>query len=119
MRSRTAKLTTLLTSLTLMATPALVFGDDITFRLLGGTCSAATALTCWLKQVFEFSQTAILLLATAVIVFAGITYMTSAGNPKQIELSKKLILGALSGVAVIVLGKFFLVAVVGVPMSWL
>jgi hypothetical protein len=92
----------------------------ITFYLFPDlTCSADSALTCWMKQVFEFSQTAILLLATAVIVFAGIIYMTSAGNPKQIELAKRLILGALSGVAVIILGKFFLVSVVGVPTAWL
>lgn len=95
-------------------------GTTTTFRLFPGlACKDSEAMTCWLKQVFEFSQTAILLLATAVIVFAGVIYMTSAGNPKQIEMSKKFILGALSGVAVIVLGKFFLITVVGVPLPWL
>lgn len=92
---------------------------DAKFRLLpvANDCPAEEALTCWIREVFKFSQTAILLLSTVVIITAGIIYMTSAGNTKQIELAKKLIFGALSGVAVIVLGRFFLTAVVGLPWA--
>lgn len=79
--------------------------------------SNGEALTCFVSRVWTFSQTAILVLAVAVMVIAGVIYMTSAGNPKQVEMSKKLIIGALSGVAVMILGKFFLTKVVGVP--WL
>lgn len=50
-------------------------------------------------------------------MFAGVIYMTSSGNPDRIKTSKKLIMGALTGVAVIVLGRFFLKYVIGVP--WL
>ena len=88
------------------------------FRLFSTLeCPDVEALTCWIKRVYSFSQGAILTLATAVMVFAGVTYMTSAGNENQIKLSKKLIIGALSGVAVMVLGKFFLTVVIGV--TWL
>lgn len=79
--------------------------------------SNGEALTCFVSRVWTFSQTAILVLAVVVVVIAGVIYMTSAGNPKQVEMSKKLIIGALSGVAVMILGKFFLTKVVGVP--WL
>lgn len=125
-RRKAANQATILSSLAswtafsvLASTPMTVIAaGDVRFRLFPDLkCSAETALTCWVGKVFQFSQTAILLLATAVIVMAGVIYMTSAGNPKSIEMSKKLILGALSGVAVIVLGRFFLVSVVGIP--WL
>ncbi len=79
------------------------------------SCEDTEVLTCWIASVFSWSQMAILLLSTVVIVLAGIIYMTSAGNERQITLAKKLILGALTGVTVIVLGKFFLTVVIGVP----
>lgn len=81
--------------------------------------NSAQPLTCFTKAIFQFSQVAIIILAVAAIVIAGIIYMTSAGNPKQIEMSKKLILGALTGVAVMVLGRLFLTKVVGVEWPWL
>jgi len=71
-------------------------------------------LSCWMNRVWTFAQTAILLLSISAFVVAGVLYMTSAGNPKQIEKSKKIMLGALSAVAVIVLGKFFLENVIGI-----
>jgi len=94
--------------------------DTIIFKLFPGySCPASEALTCWVSKVFIWSQGGILVLATAVIIIAGIIYMTSAGNPKQIALSKRLILGALSGVAVMVLGRFFLTVVIGIQLPWL
>ena len=47
-------------------------------------------------------------IAVVTVMVAGIMYMTSAGNPKQIELAKTLVKNALSGVAIIVMAKFFL-----------
>lgn len=81
-------------------------------------CTEADTLVCWLGKVWDFSQVAILLLATAAIVFGGIIYMTSAGNPKQVAMAKKIIFGALTGVAVMVLGRFFLVNIIGVEWIW-
>jgi len=71
-------------------------------------------LSCFTQEVFSFSQVAIVVLAVGAIVVAGVIYMTSAGNPKQIELAKKLIFGALTGIAVMVLGRLFLTKVIGV-----
>lgn len=97
--------------------PRLVVAADSNYRLLTvpADCIAEYGdLPCWINEVFKWSQGAILLLSTVVIIAAGLIYMGSAGNTKQIELSKRLIIGALSGVAVIVLGRFFLTYVVGV-----
>lgn len=87
------------------------------FKLFKIYCKSDQALVCWTDRVFEFSQTAILLLSTAVVVGSGIIYMTSAGDPKRVAIAKRFLIGAFSGVAVIVLGRFFLTKVVGVP--WL
>lgn len=116
----TNKYSSILAVLLSLMVPTLALAEKVTapeFRLftISATCKATDVLSCWIASVFAWSQAAILLLATVVLVVAGIMYMTSAGNTKQIELSKKMIFGALSGVAVIVLGKFFLQFVVGVP----
>ena len=93
---------------------------SVTFRLFptAPACPNDQAVQCWVKLVFQFSQYAILLLATGAIVIAGVIYMTSAGNPKMIAQSKKLIIGALSGVAVMVLGRFFLNVVLGLNVPF-
>jgi hypothetical protein len=96
--------------------PSIAAAATVQFRLFPTLRpNEDVALTSYIGKVFSFAQTAILLLATAVITGAGILYMASAGNTKQIELAKKLIFGALSGVATIVLGRFFLQYVIGVP----
>jgi len=90
------------------------------YRLFPGlSCdSSDQPLTCFTQAVFRFAQIAIIVLAVGAIVIAGITYMTSAGNPKRVETSKKLIIGALTGVAVMVLGRLFLTKVIGVEWPW-
>jgi len=89
------------------------------YRLFTSLVCTDQPLTCFTQAVFKFAQIAIIVLAVGAIVIAGIIYMTSAGNPKQIEMAKKLILGALTGVAVMVLGRLFLTQVVGVAWPWL
>jgi hypothetical protein len=102
-------------SLNAAATPATSVGGYRLFANL--SCeNSSQPLTCFTKAIFSWSQVAIIVLAVGAIVVAGIIYMTSAGNPKRIETSKKLIMGALTGVAVMVLGRLFLTKVVGV--SW-
>lgn len=80
--------------------------------------TSSQPLTCFTQAIFSWAQVAIIILAVGAIVFAGIIYMTSAGNPKRIEMSKKLIWGALTGVAVMILGRLFLTKVVGVAWPW-
>lgn len=80
-------------------------------------CPSGQELVCWTSKVYGWSQSALLVSAVGAFVIAGIMYMTSGGNPQVIGKSKKIMIGALSGVAIIVLGKFFLTKVIGVP--WL
>jgi hypothetical protein len=88
------------------------------FRLFPDlSCPDATALTCFTNRIFGFTQIAVLLLSVAAFVIAGIIYMTSGGNPKQIEMAKKIMIGALSAIAVVILGRFFLTKIVGVQLS--
>lgn len=96
--------------------PVATLAADDGYRLFttAGCDTSTEPLSCFTLEVFKFAQVAIIVLAVGAIVFAGVIYMTSAGNPKQIEMAKKLILGALTGVAVMVLGRLFLTQVVGV-----
>lgn len=86
-------------------------------RLFRSYCKADQAVECWTGKVYSWSRGAILLLSTSVMIGAGIIYMTSTGDPKRIAMAKKYALGALTGVAVMVLGNFFLTKVIGV--SWI
>ncbi len=91
--------------------------NKATYRLFPDlSCPEETALTCYTNRVFSFTQVAVLLLAVAAFVVAGIIYMTSGGNPKRVESAKKIMIGALSAVAVVILGKFFLTNVIGLPL---
>jgi len=107
-------------TVSLFLSPLAVKAADVSgYRLFDDLlCPGDDALVCWLGRVWQFSQVAILVLAVAATVTAGIVYMTSAGNPKLVAMAKKIIIGALSAVAVMVLGRFFLVNVVGVEWIW-
>lgn len=76
-----------------------------------------TALSCWVGKVFVWSEIALVTASIGAIIAAGILYMVSMGDPKRIEMAKKLLIGAFSGLAVIILGRFFLKVVIGVPWT--
>lgn len=105
-------------ALSILLAPAVSFAAATAdgYRLFPALPCADTTqvLSCFTAAVFSFAQMAIIVLAVGAIVIAGLIYMTSAGNPKQIEMSKKLIFGALTAVAVMVLGRLFLTKVIGV-----
>lgn len=102
----------------LFAVPSLVLArDSYVVTYFDSTCNGQrNPLGCWAYDVFEWSQIVIPILATVVIIFAGAIYMTSAGNPNRIGFAKKLITGALTGVAIIILGRFFVTYVIGVEI---
>ncbi len=109
------KLETALITYLLMA-PSMVLAKESYVEPIFGCREDANPLGCWVSAVFSWSQNAVLVLAVAVIMVAGAIYMTSAGNTERIKLSKKLIVGALTGVGVLILGKFFIVYVVGLEI---
>jgi len=53
-------------------------------------------------------------LAILVMIYAGYVYMTSQGNPDSIKTAKDLIIGALVGLALIILAGVILRNVVGI-----
>ena len=56
------------------------------------------------------------LLAIYMIVFAGFKYMSSSGNPEALQDAKDTIIGALTGLAMIIL-MYFLVDLFGVKLT--
>jgi len=59
------------------------------------------AMECFVTEAYTFSLGLIGALAFLIIVVGGILYMTSGGNPNRIGTAKKLIWGAVSGVALL------------------
>lgn len=86
-------------------------------QLFGVSCASTVAVSCWVQKVWEWSSGAILIFSVGAVILAGIFWMTSTGDPKRIAFAKKLLLGAVSAILVIVLGKMFLTNFIGVP--WL
>ena len=85
------------------------------FTLFGKKCNnTASPIECWINEVYNWSKWAMYTIAVLAVIFGGILYMTSAGNPQQVGRAKNVILGALTGVAIIILAKFFLTYVLGV-----
>ena len=54
-------------------------------------------------------------LASLVMIYAGYIYVTSQGNPDSTKTAKDLIVGALVGLALIILAGMILRSVVGIP----
>lgn len=76
-------------------------GVDLTIQSVFGII---TGLTCW------FTRFALILMV-AMIVFYGIKFMTSQGNPGKLDEAKKSFNWALVGVLVI-LGTYTIIATV-------
>lgn len=66
------------------------------------------------NALFRWSQVAMIFIAGGIFIFAGIVYMTSAGNPNRVALAKRLVTGAVAALIVLFLGMFFLRMVIGV-----
>jgi len=54
-------------------------------------------LTDYIAQVYKYAVTVTTVLATIVIIFAGVLWITSAGNMEQIGRAKKMIARAFTG----------------------
>lgn len=70
---------------------------------------AGSMLKTWVNDlVMPWALGIIGTIAVVSLMAAGVMYMTSAGNTKQLDLAKTIMKNALSGVAIIVMAKFFL-----------
>lgn len=91
---------------------ALAAGDGIGVTLpnpLAG--SGVTDFPTLIRKISEFITGIVASLAIIMFVWAGILFVTSAGNPGKIEQAKKALLYAIIGVAV-VLAASGLIAVI-------
>lgn len=62
-----------------------------------------TSIANWVKAVYLFGMGIIGVLAVAVIIFAGIQYTSSVGNPEVISQAKAKIAAAIAGLLLILL----------------
>ena len=62
----------------------------------------------WIQQVWGWAMGVAFALSVFMLVAAGILWSTSGGNPDKIGVARKMILGVLSGVALLVLARVFL-----------
>ncbi len=87
----------------------------IAFLLLASPAMAASAdvskIQTFIQSVIQVLVTLAGLIAAGFLVWGGIGYITSSGNPEALDRSKKTILYSIIGLA-IVLGAFVLSNVV-------
>lgn len=79
-------------SLLLLPTPLFAQG------IFGFDTSSPAA---WFNSIYKWGVMIVGVLAVAAIVFAGITYLTSFGNPDAINTAKAVIGGAIAGLVLI------------------
>lgn len=73
---------------------------------------------CWISLVWNWAMLILVPLSVLVLSAAGVLYMTSEGDSNRVGLAKKLIIGVVSGVAILVLSKVLL-TIIGVDgQSW-
>jgi len=95
-------LTALLPSSVLAATPFTT--------VFGGSCDT---WECWIQKVWTWSMGVLIPLSVLILTAAGVIYMTSEGDSTRIGLAKKMIIGVLSGVGILILGRLLLTIILG------
>lgn len=82
--------------------------------MFGGTCPD---YGCWITKVWAWATMIMLPLSIIMLIAAGALYATSSGNPDRISLAKKIIIGVLSGLVLIVLARVLLINFVGLEST--
>lgn len=72
---------------------------------------------CWLNLVWKWAFVIVVPLSVLVLTAAGVVWMSSEGNPDRIALAKKLIMGVVSGVALLLVAKVIF-NLIGIDSSW-
>lgn len=78
--------------------------------VFGGACDT---YTCWIQKVWTWSMGVLIPLSVLILTAAGVIYMTSEGDSSRIGIAKKMIIGVLSGVGVLILGRLLLLVILG------
>lgn len=67
-----------------------------------------SSFSSYVSAVFQYSMKIGIVLTALMIIYAGYKYMTSQGNPSAINEAKDIIIGSLSGFALLLLIYFIL-----------
>ena len=68
----------------------------------------------YISAVFQYSMKVGIVLTSLMLIYAGYKYMTSQGNPSGINEAKDIIVGSLTGFALLLL-IYFILNVIGLP----
>ena len=74
--------------------------------MFGGSCSS---YDCWIDKVWGWGLTIAVPLATLMVAAGGVIWATAGDTTERVELGKKMITSALSGLAVLILAKLLFV----------
>lgn len=67
-----------------------------------------TNVTDYVNRIIGWSYIVIPGLAVIMIIYAGYIYMTSQGNPERVNLAKEIIIGVITGIALLFLIRIIL-----------
>ncbi len=79
--------------------------------VISGRC--VSSYEQWIAEVWGWAMMIIVPLSVLILSAAGVLYMTSEGDSNRIGLAKKLIIGVVSGVGLLVLARLLLVIILG------
>ena len=99
----------------LFAAPVLAVELDVGLEYGVGTGLGTTDIRITAARLIRAALGLLGIIAVAIIVYAGFSYMTSAGNPEKVEKAKKILINAFIGL-LIILSAFSIASFV---INWL
>jgi hypothetical protein len=116
------QLTKIAATVSLMATycallmlPSKVWALGIGLKMPGRDTDY-TGYQQYIADIFNFAMIAGGALSVLMIIYAGFRYMTSQGNPSGINEAKDILIGSLSGFALLLL-SYLILKVLGIPVT--
>jgi len=74
---------------------------------------AATNFGEYASLVIQWATPVIGLFATIMVIYAGYVYMTSQGNPEQVNTAKDILIGVIAGIILLFTAEIILKNVIG------
>ncbi len=87
---------------------------DIKTGVKVGTRETFSGYVDYIESIYVFAMEIGVSLVALMIIYAGFKYVTSQGNPSAINEAKDIIIGALSGFAMLVL-IYFILEILNLP----
>jgi hypothetical protein len=101
------------------ATPSAGWGSGCPWgqfkSMFTGTCLGD--YKSWIVEVWRWAMAIIVPLSALMVTAAGVIYMTSGGNPQRVGLAKKIAIGVVSGIALLILARL-LFNILGITSAW-